>query len=71
MAMSFVDPGADPVTDLDAWQDSLKSGSAAVLAKDAGKAVDQNVLDSFTLQVEALHGLGCQRRGGLGATRKD
>jgi len=52
MAMSFVPPGGTPVEDWDAWQSSLKSGAQAVLDKDAGKNVEQNLLDSFTLQVK-------------------
>ncbi len=52
LAQSFVPPGDEPAKDLALWQSSLKAGAAAVLAKDAGKTVDQNVLDSFTLQAQ-------------------
>jgi ABC-type transport system involved in cytochrome c biogenesis permease subunit len=52
MAQSFAPPGDDPAGDLALWQSSLKPGADAVLAKDAGKPVDQNLLDSFTLQAQ-------------------
>jgi len=57
LAQSFVPSGDDPASDLALWQSSLKSGAEAVLAKDAGKAVDQNLLDSFTLQAQRYMGL--------------
>jgi ABC-type transport system involved in cytochrome c biogenesis permease subunit len=52
LAQSFVPPGDEPAQDWALWQSSLKTGAAAVLAKDAGKTVDQSVLDDFTLQAQ-------------------
>ncbi len=57
LTMSFVPPGDTPAKDLALWQSSLKSGAQAVLDKDAGKKVDDNLLDSFAIQVRMYSGI--------------
>ncbi|HTB62156.1 MAG TPA: cytochrome c biogenesis protein CcsA, partial [Opitutales bacterium] len=50
MAQSFVPPGTTPAKDWELWQSTMKDGANAVLAKDAGKTVDEDLLNTFTLE---------------------
>ncbi len=48
LAQSFVPPGADPDKTWELWQATVKPGAAAVLAKEAGKPVDEDLVSTFS-----------------------
>jgi ABC-type transport system involved in cytochrome c biogenesis permease subunit len=52
MAQSFVPPGTTPAKDWELWQTTMKAGADAVLAKEAGKSVDEDLLSTFTLEAD-------------------
>ncbi len=52
VALSFVPPGNQPAADWKTWQASLKPGTAALQARDAGHSYDESTFNAFLLQTQ-------------------